>query len=612
MPHRSRKCENKAINLLHQGELDERSFSNTPVTLSTKHSDSRLYLAEECARLKLMRASLKEPICLRSFAKRLAPSSILGLSIAWNVEGQESYPRFLPLTSSQILSNGEQKIGLFTLTIDQVDRLYRGEKFGTVRLGDDAISNETLSTFMESGATVQFLDGTLLTIGPNSEVTLDEFVYDAGANKGKMSLNILSGIVKFVSGRMSSESYEIETPSGMATIRGTELVFLVEPDGDMSLGVFSGGASLSVQGQTVSASALEGSLKLLTFEIETPGIVNVAPNELGETYSKINVVFDAPSTYSTFVARYKTEQYKEAIVDACISDRACGNAIREWVAELADLGVDKYDVLASMGDLENSLRSSGADIEVIELGLIEINKVQDEVEIYYEPTVKTSEDASTPAAVPFMEELEDKASRVPAPLLPPVIPPLAPEPSNEAPTDIQLTANTIEENSTLLDVGVLSAVDDNTASEDMVFEVISNGSTQDHEAFSIDPTTQVLSLNDQPDYETQPSYSIRIRATDEGDLSFSKDFIISVLDVQEEGSTGILLTVLEGINLSIKPSDTHQAVQYPSILTNFLFEEIDGLSLDKNNTQWSPNTHMVVSSEGDLSVNFNIIEFDIT
>jgi hypothetical protein len=282
------------------------------------------------------------------------------------------------------------------------------------------------------------------------------------------------------------------------------------------------------------------------------------------------------------------------------------------VAELADLGVDKYDVLASLGDLENSLRSSGADIEVIELGLIEVNKVQDEVEIYYEPTVKTSEDASTPAAVPVMEELEDKASRVPAPLLPPVIPPLAPEPSNEAPTDIQLTANTIEENSTLLDVGVLSAVDDNTASEDMVFEVISNGSTQDHEAFSIDPTTQVLSLNDQPDYETQPSYSIRIRATDEGDLSFSKDFIISVLDAQEEGSTGILLTVLEGTNLSIKPSDTHQAVQYPSILSNFLCEEIDGLSLDKNNTQWSPNTHVVVSSEGDLSGNFNIIEFDIT
>ena len=549
------------------------------------------------------------PNCLKRFTRKLAPSSLVGISAAGTIKGQEIDPHSLPLFVDPFTQEGEQTVGFFTGVIGQVDRLYRGEKFGDGRLGQDAISNETLSTFMESGVTVQFLDGTLLTIGPNSEIVLDEFVYDAEANKGKMSLKILSGIVKFVSGRMSSESYEIETPSGMAAISGTELVFLVEPDGDLSLGVFSGGASLSVQGQTVSASALEGSLKLLTFEIETPDIVNVAPSELGETYSDIHVVFDDPSTYSTFVARYKTEQYKEAIVDACISDRACGNAIREWVAELADLGVDKYDVLASMGDLENSLRSSGADIEVIELGLIEINKVQDEVEIYYEPTVKTSEDASTPAAVPVMEELEDEVSSVPPPLLPPVIPPIAPEPSNEAPTDIQLMLYSIEENSPILEIGLLSAVDDYTANEDMVFEVISNGINQDYQAFSIDPITQVLSV-DLIGYERQSSYSIRIRATDVGGLSFSKDFIISLMYAQEEKSTGFLLQASEAIKLFIKPNEAPQVVQYPSILSNFIFEGIDSVSVAGSDALWSPQNHVVDSLIEDQIGNLVTTELD--
>ena len=88
-------------------------------------------------------------------------------------------------------------------------------------------------------------------MGPNSDLILDEYIYDPGTNQGKMSVNIVSGLVKFVSGDMSSESYEIATPVGVAAVRGTEIVLFVEP---MQAGVFDGGFSITRDGQTLPHS----------------------------------------------------------------------------------------------------------------------------------------------------------------------------------------------------------------------------------------------------------------------------------------------------------------------------------------------------------------------
>src|SRR5438132_767842 len=54
-----------------------------------------------------------------------------------------------------------------------------------LRVGTDIQANEEVSTSNQDRAHLVFLDGTTLTVGPNSRVTIDKFVYDPGTQKGE-------------------------------------------------------------------------------------------------------------------------------------------------------------------------------------------------------------------------------------------------------------------------------------------------------------------------------------------------------------------------------------------------------------------------------------------
>ena len=59
--------------------------------------------------------------------------------------------------------------------------------------------------------------------------------------------------------------------------------------------------------------------------------------------------------------------------------------------------------------------------------------------------------------------------------------------------------------------------------------------------FSIDAATGVLTLLEQPDYETKPSYTVAIKTTEAGanPKSYTETFTIAVTDVVESGGFGI-------------------------------------------------------------------------
>jgi gliding motility-associated-like protein len=102
---------------------------------------------------------------------------------------------------------------------------------------------------------------------------------------------------------------------------------------------------------------------------------------------------------------------------------------------------------------------------------------------------------------------------------------------NESPTDIGLTSNSINENvSTNTIVGTLSTTDvdpNNT----FTYSLISGISDTDNSSFTLAGADLKITIS--PDYETKSSYTLRVRTTDQGGLTFEKAMIISVLDVIE-------------------------------------------------------------------------------
>ncbi|MFN7840478.1 MAG: Calx-beta domain-containing protein, partial [Pirellula sp.] len=102
---------------------------------------------------------------------------------------------------------------------------------------------------------------------------------------------------------------------------------------------------------------------------------------------------------------------------------------------------------------------------------------------------------------------------------------------NESPTDIALSSSSLAENSGVNAVlGSLSTSDPN-AGDTFTYTLVSGDGSADNGAFNIDGDN--LRANSEFDFEVASSYNIRVRSTDNGNLSFEKTFLITVTDVNE-------------------------------------------------------------------------------
>lgn len=110
---------------------------------------------------------------------------------------------------------------------------------------------------------------------------------------------------------------------------------------------------------------------------------------------------------------------------------------------------------------------------------------------------------------------------------------------NEAPTDIALSKNTIDENSGAnASIGNLTTSDVDVGNTFTYALVAGTGDT-DNATFNISGAT--LRATTSLDFETKSSYSVRLRSTDQNGLFVDKVFLISVNDVNE-APTDVLLS----------------------------------------------------------------------
>lgn len=81
---------------------------------------------------------------------------------------------------------------------------------------------------------VLLLDETVFTIGPNSDMVIDEFVYDPDLTPKKIMVKVSKGIFRWVTGKVAHKdpaSMRVKIPVGTIGIRGTDFETSVEVDG---------------------------------------------------------------------------------------------------------------------------------------------------------------------------------------------------------------------------------------------------------------------------------------------------------------------------------------------------------------------------------------------
>lgn len=96
--------------------------------------------------------------------------------------------------------------------------------------GDAIFASDTLRT-ADGAVGVTLRDDTRLSLGPNSEVRVDRYVYSPGEGGLGMVLKFIRGVSVYVSGRMAKlapDAIRLEAPTAIVGVRGTTVAIKVE------------------------------------------------------------------------------------------------------------------------------------------------------------------------------------------------------------------------------------------------------------------------------------------------------------------------------------------------------------------------------------------------
>ncbi|MBI5239190.1 MAG: FecR domain-containing protein [Elusimicrobia bacterium] len=127
--------------------------------------------------------------------------------------------------SAQAPAAGLTRIGAAAAVKGAVKAQAPGQAVGRVLgSGKPVFLNDHVTTDAAGRLQVLLLDETVFTIGPNSDMMLDEFVYDPATSAGKVTAQVTKGVFRFVTGKVARKdpgSMKVKLPVGTIGIRGT-------------------------------------------------------------------------------------------------------------------------------------------------------------------------------------------------------------------------------------------------------------------------------------------------------------------------------------------------------------------------------------------------------
>jgi hypothetical protein len=150
----------------------------------------------------------------------------------------------------------------------------RGTVVRTLTINEALEQDDRIRTTQSGSIQVRFLDDTLLTIGPNSEILLDKFVFD-GSTAKNLSIEVVRGAMRFVSGTSNHTAYEIKTPVATIGVRGT-VVDIGYVNGHWIHNTIDGAITGCLRGTTTCRNFIAGEF---AFSIGSSGFISINPSE---------------------------------------------------------------------------------------------------------------------------------------------------------------------------------------------------------------------------------------------------------------------------------------------------------------------------------------------
>ncbi len=96
----------------------------------------------------------------------------------------------------------------------------------------DIFQGDEIVTDAGGEAQIAFVDNTRFVVGPNSKVTIDDFVFRKNGTAIDVGVSALKGSFRFIGGKSPSTVYSVRTPTAAIGIRGTVFDLRIKDNGE--------------------------------------------------------------------------------------------------------------------------------------------------------------------------------------------------------------------------------------------------------------------------------------------------------------------------------------------------------------------------------------------
>lgn len=108
----------------------------------------------------------------------------------------------------------------------------RGGQTAPAAVGARIQAADVIVTGPDGSVGITFADGSLLSVGPDTVLAIDQFVFDPTTHAGALETTLRRGTLSVVSGKIAAqrpEAMKVRTPAAVLGVRGTEFLVRTRP-----------------------------------------------------------------------------------------------------------------------------------------------------------------------------------------------------------------------------------------------------------------------------------------------------------------------------------------------------------------------------------------------
>ncbi len=103
----------------------------------------------------------------------------------------------------------------------------RGAAGKPATIGDHVLQSDVILTGAGGSVGITFVDNSMMSLGPNSRLSLDQFRFNTTTHEGVFNASLQKGTLAVKSGQIvqqTPEAMQVRTPAALLGVRGTEFV----------------------------------------------------------------------------------------------------------------------------------------------------------------------------------------------------------------------------------------------------------------------------------------------------------------------------------------------------------------------------------------------------